>query len=73
MSATKAILFARKREITESNGSVKEGPGCKQPFNEGPSNSELASNTIGTLDVTRSSLITGHVVSNECFRLDQSY
>ena len=59
MSAIKAILFARKRKITESNRSVNEGPGCKQSFNEGPSIFELASNTIRTLDVTRSSLITG--------------
>ena len=26
LSAIKAILFARKRKITESNGSVNEGP-----------------------------------------------
>ena len=59
MSATKTILLARKRKITESNGSVKEAPGCQQSFNEGPSVFKLASNTIRTLDVTRSSLITG--------------
>ena len=32
MTALKAILFARKRKITESNGSVNEGPGYKQSF-----------------------------------------
>ena len=59
MSATKTILLARKCKITESYGSVKEPPECQQLFNEGPSVFELASNTIRTLDVTRSSLITG--------------
>ena len=59
MSAIKNVLFTRKRKITESNGSVNEDPGYKQSFNEGPSIFELASNTIRTLDVTRSSLIAG--------------
>ena len=73
MSAIKTVLFARKHKITESNGSVNKDPGCKQSFNEGLSIFELASNTIRTLDVTQSSLIPACLVSNECFRQDQSY
>ena len=56
--AIETILFAWKPKITESNGSFNKGPGCKQSFNEGPLIFELVSNTIRTLDVTRSSLIT---------------
>ena len=48
MSAIKTILFARKREITESNGYGNEGPGYKQSIIEGPSIFELASNIIRT-------------------------
>ena len=61
MSATKRIFFARKRKITESDGSINEDPECKQSINEGPSIFELLSNwcQVRTLDVTRSSLITG--------------
>ena len=59
LSAIRTILFARKRKITESNDSVKEDSGCKQSFNEVHSIFELALNTTRTLDVTRSSLITG--------------
>ena len=51
MSAIKTILFARKRKIKESNGSVNEDPGRKQSFNKPPSIFELASNTIRTLNV----------------------
>ena len=68
----KTILFVQKRKITQSNGSVNKSPGCKESFNEGPSIFELASNTISTLDVTLSSLITSLGV-NECFQTDQSY
>ena len=59
LSAIRTILFARKRKITESNSSVKEDSGCKQSLNEVHSIFELALNTTRTLDVTRSSLITG--------------
>ena len=61
MSATKSILFARKRKISESDGSVNEDPECKQSINEGPSIFELLSKwcQVRTLDVTPSSLITG--------------
>ena len=61
MSATKSILFARKGKITESDGSVNEDPEWKQSIKEGPSIFELLSNwcQVGTLDVTRSSMITG--------------
>ena len=55
----KSFLYVRtqKRKIRESNGSVKEGPGYKESYNEGSSIFELVSSTICILDVTQPSLI----------------
>ena len=61
MSLIKTFFFAQKRKITEINSSEinNEGPGYKQSFNAGTWIFELASNTKRTVDVTRSSFITG--------------
>lgn len=70
----KTILFPRKRKKKkESNASATKYPAYKQSRTVGPSIFEQMSSTKGTLDITRSSLITRQYGTNECFQLGRSY